>query len=254
MGEGRIVSIHSYRGGTGKSNMSANVAAACVKHGRRVAVLDTDLQSPGVHVIFGFEHQDIRLTLLDFLWDKCSITETAYDVSSRVDTSAGGRLWLVPASMDAQAISKILDEGYDASRLNTHFDELIDTLDLDLLVIDTHPGLNNETMLTSAISDVLIMLLRPDRQDYQGTAVINQISKKLEIPEIFIVANKVFSGLDRAQLKETIEKTYGHEVIGMIPLSEDLARTESRELFINRHPNHEITHTINAIAERVLGI
>src|SRR5688572_22233273 len=83
---GRIVSIHSYRGGTGKSNISANLA-------------------------YG-------------------------------------------------------------DQLN----KLIDELKLDLLPIDTHPGFDEETLLTIAISDTLLIVLRPDKQDYHGTAVLVEVA------------------------------------------------------------------------------
>ncbi len=41
-----IVSLHSFRGGTGKSNTAANVATLSTADGRRVGVIDTDIQSP----------------------------------------------------------------------------------------------------------------------------------------------------------------------------------------------------------------
>jgi MinD-like ATPase involved in chromosome partitioning or flagellar assembly len=40
----QIISIHSYRGGTGKSNITANLAALLAANGRRVGVVDTDIQ------------------------------------------------------------------------------------------------------------------------------------------------------------------------------------------------------------------
>lgn len=254
MGEGKIVSVHSYRGGTGKSNSTANLALSVFDHGKKVAVLDTDLQSPGVHVLFGFKQGEVGLTLVDFLWDKCSITETAYDVTDQVRKPDGGdgKLWLVPASMTTQAITRILDQGYDVNRLNSHFDDLLDELDLDYLFIDTHPGLNKETMLTSAISDVLVLLIRPDQQDYYGTAVLSEIAAKLEIPSVFLVVNKVFSQLDRTALKAKLEETFGFPVAGMIPLSEDLARLESRKLFVREYPDHEISHTWGEVADRII--
>lgn len=49
----RIISFHSFRGGTGKSNTTANVAAFLAIGGQRVGVIDTDIQSPGIHVLFG---------------------------------------------------------------------------------------------------------------------------------------------------------------------------------------------------------
>ena len=48
-----IVSVHSFRGETGKSNTTANVAAVLAARGRRVGVIDTDIQSPGIHILFG---------------------------------------------------------------------------------------------------------------------------------------------------------------------------------------------------------
>ena len=251
MGKCRIVSVHSYRGGTGKSNITANVAACMLEMGKRVAVLDTDLQSPGIHVLFGVEQSQIELTLVDFLWGKCSIAETAYDVTARINPDAAGRCWLVPASLTTQAISQIIDEGYDVNRLNSHFDELADEYDLDYLFIDTHPGLNRETMLTSAISDVLVILIRPDQQDYYGTAVLAEVASNLEIPEVYIVVNKMLAGMNADRLRAKLTETFGYEVIGMIPLSEDLARLASRELFVRCKPDHQISHILRDITERI---
>ena len=48
----RIISFHSFRGGTGKSNITANAAYMLAQRGNRVGIFDTDIQSPGIHVIF----------------------------------------------------------------------------------------------------------------------------------------------------------------------------------------------------------
>ena len=42
----KIISTHSYRGGTGKSNLTANLSAGLAMRGHRVGVVDTDIQSP----------------------------------------------------------------------------------------------------------------------------------------------------------------------------------------------------------------
>jgi len=73
----RILSIHSFRGGTGKSNVAANLATALACAGQRVALLDTDLPSPGVHAVFGVQTGELLPTLNDFLWGGCAITEAA---------------------------------------------------------------------------------------------------------------------------------------------------------------------------------
>jgi MinD-like ATPase involved in chromosome partitioning or flagellar assembly len=215
-------------------------------------VLDTDLQSPGAHVLFGFEPEDIRVTLVDFLWGKCEIRETAYEISEKVGAAEGGGAWLVPAALTTEAITRIVDEGYDVNRLNEHFDDLLQVLDLDYLLIDTHPGLNRETMLTTALSDVLVLILRPDQQDYYGTAVLTEVAGKMEIPRILLVANKVLTHIQEESFKAQVEEAFGYELIGQLPLSEDWARVESRALFTRVHPEHPISYMLRSITDRII--
>ncbi|MHA2083319.1 MAG: P-loop NTPase, partial [Candidatus Thorarchaeota archaeon] len=60
---GEIVSIHSFRGGTGKSNIAAILATIAALDGKRVAVMDTDIASPGIHGIFGMGREKMTRTL-----------------------------------------------------------------------------------------------------------------------------------------------------------------------------------------------
>ena len=152
----KILSIHSYRGGTGKSNLTANLAACLASSGKRVAVVDTDIQSPGIHMLFGLEDTSHLRTLNDYLWERCPVQEAATDVTPPSVREAGGRVWLVPSSVQAGEIAKVLREGYDVGLMNDGMRDLADHLALDYLLIDTHPGLNEETLLSIAISD------RPD--------------------------------------------------------------------------------------------
>lgn len=252
MAKRQIVTIHSYRGGTGKSNLTANIAVCAQDAGLRVAVLDTDLQSPGIHILFNFDQERIKLTLYDFLRGKCSISQVAYDVSERTDTDSPGRLWLIPASLTVQAITRLLDEGYDIDRLSENFDTLLTEFDLDYLFIDTHPGLNKESILAATLSDFLIILVRPDQQDYYGTAVLTEVAARLEIPRIGIIANKVYSRLDINEFRARLQQVFGCEVLGILPLCEDFAELGSEGLFVRRYPEHPISAEIRAITERIL--
>src|SRR2546421_4489072 len=105
-----IVSVHSYRGGTGKSNLAANLASSVVQLGKRVAVIDTDIQSPGLHVLFGMDVQTIGLTLNDYLHGRCGIEQAAHDVTTRLGPATaaqGGKLYLVPSSIKAGEITRV---------------------------------------------------------------------------------------------------------------------------------------------------
>lgn len=250
---GQIVSVHSYRGGTGKSNITANLAYLLATRGQRVAVLDTDIQSPGVHLIFGIERERIVYTLSDFVFGKCELAETAYDVGHSCGLGeSAGKLYLLPSSMAVDDISRVVAEGYDVHCFNREFKQLIAELRLDFLFLDTHPGLNRETLLTAAISDHLLILLRPDKQDYHGTAVLLEVASRLQVPNIYVVVNKVAERIDPDTMRGQIRAAYGHEVIGILPLDATMAILGSRELFVGHQPQHPLTKELIAIAARLM--
>ena len=186
----KIISIHSFRGGTGKSNTTANVAAQLGLMGLRVGVVDTDIQSPGIHVLFGLGSADISRSLNDFLWQRCEITEAAYDTSLQQNIPEPGAVFLIPSSVEVDEIVSVLREGYDVTLLTDGFKKLINELMLDILLIDTHPGLNEETLFSIAISNALAVVMRPDHQDYEGTGVTVEVAKNLGVPHLCVVVNK----------------------------------------------------------------
>ena len=247
----KIVSIHSYRGGTGKSNLTANLAACLAAAGKRVAVVDTDIQSPGIHMLFGLEDTSERRTLNDYLWERCRVAEAAVDVTPERIEEAGGRIWLVPSSLHAAEIAKVLREGYNAGLMNDGLQDLIDEFALDYLLIDTHPGLNEETLLSIAISDVLVVLLRPDRQDFQGTAVTVEVARKLEVRQLVMVLNKVMPSVIARGFVEEVTRAYGAPVIGILPEAPEMLELGSRGLFTLQFPDHQLSAEIRQAAARL---
>src|SRR5262249_36927865 len=90
MAMAHIISIHSFRGGTGKSNTVANLAAVLAADGLRVGVIDTDIQSPGIHILFGLAGDQIRASLNDYLWHGRDIKDTAQDVTPSMGADIAG--------------------------------------------------------------------------------------------------------------------------------------------------------------------
>jgi MinD-like ATPase involved in chromosome partitioning or flagellar assembly len=247
----KIICIHSYRGGTGKSNLAANIATALALEGHRVGVVDTDIQSPGVHFIFGLEEDDIDKTLNNFLWGQCKPEEIAYDVSDQKVIDMGGRVFLFPASMKPEDITRILNEGYDFKLLHFGFRQFVKRLELDYLIVDSHPGLNKETLLSFAVSNLLILILRPDRQDFQGTAVTVDIAKKLNVNKLMLVINKALTSMDLVSLRQKVEQTYDLPVIGLLTLSEDMLRLGSKGVFYLKFPDHPFSDEIHRIIKQI---
>jgi septum site-determining protein MinD len=253
-----MISTHSFRGGTGKSNTTANLATLLAKAGNRVGVIDTDIQSPGIHVVFGFDQTKAKHALNDYLWGRCRIEDAAYDITSHCVGNAqpeGDRpkLFLIPSSLNSGEIARILREGYDVGRLNDGLHDVIDRLRLDYLFIDTHPGVNEETLLSIALSDTLVLILRPDSQDFQGTAVTVELARRLEVPDLLVVVNKVPDGMDAELIREQVEGAYQSEVVALLPLNAEMSRLGSGGLFVNRFPDHPFTRGLQSIVRRLLS-
>lgn len=243
-----ILAVHSFRGGTGKSNLSANLATALALQGQRVAIFDTDLASPGVHVLFGFAAGDGQRTLNDFLQGEASIRDCAHDVSPDPVKRAKGKVWLVPASMDSDRIARLLREGYEVERLNDALFALADDLKLDVILIDTHPGINEETLLSTAIADCLLMVMRPDSQDYLGTAVAIEVARRLDVAAIRMVVNKLPSHYDSDAVRDKVFGSYSVPIGALLPLSDDLLTLASGGLAVLVYPNHPWSQQVSSLA------
>jgi septum site-determining protein MinD len=243
----KIVSIHSFRGGTGKSNTTANVAALLAAGGRRVGVIDADIQSPGIHVLFGIAGDEVGPTLNDFLWGSSEIRDVAVDVTDGAG-DGGGRLFLIPSSMRPGEITRVLRDGYDPHRLTTGLRQLVDELSLDVLLIDTHPGLNEETLLSLVLSHALLIVMRPDEQDYEGTGITARVARELEVPRILIMVNKAPAELDPAHVEERVRAAYGCGVAAVLPHSDELMRLASAGVFSLRFPSHPLTDLYRRVA------
>ena len=251
-----LVCIHSFRGGTGKSNVTANLAATMGRRGERVAIVDSDIQSPGIHALFGLDAEDTGASLNDYLHSRCPIASAARDVPARLrltggglDVVPGGACYLIPASMQPGEIAQVLRSGYDVALLERGYRDLAAALKLDRIFVDTHPGLNEETLLSMALADVLLVVMRPDRQDYQGTAVVADLAANLRVPHAFLVLNKVHEALDAGALRRQCERAYGLPVAAVLPLAGDVARLASEDLFSLVHPQHPFSSGIRALAE-----
>ncbi len=214
----RIVTVHSFRGGIGKSRVTANLATAAGLRGRRVGVVDT-----------------------------------AYDATTEAIAQAGGQLFHIPASVQAGEIADVLRDAPNVELLNDGFRKVIQALNLDVLFVDTRPGLDEGTLRPMAIADVLLIVMCPVSEDFQGTSVIVEVARKLGVPRMGLVVNQVPATLDRDAIRRQMETVYGCPVAAILPLSPDLVRLDSAEVLRLQDPQHPFSQAIEELVDFVLA-
>jgi MinD-like ATPase involved in chromosome partitioning or flagellar assembly len=246
---GEIIAVHSFRGGTGKSNITANLAYAIAKKGNRVGVIDTDVQSPGIHTLFGLTKDQIIYTLNDYLLARAALQSVAYDMSEKLKLETG-KLFLVPASMDITQISYILKEGYNVTLLNAGLRDMLTQLNLDYLLVDTHPGINEETLLSISLANHTVVVLRADQQDYQGTSITVAVARKLGAHPGLVI-NMLPAIFDEADVVQTAEEAYKAEVWAVIPHSQDVLSNGSAGLVYADMPDHAFSQKIDQIYQHI---
>ena len=155
--------------------------------------------------------------------------------------------------MKAGEIARVLREGYDVGLLNDGFRSVNKSLNLDFLMIDTHPGLNEETLLSVAISSALVVIMRPDNQDYLGTAVTIDVARKLDVPKILLVVNKIPQSYDLDDLREKVEKLYDCTVAALLPHSDDMMALASSGIFSVQYPDHAVAQGLMSVVDQILA-
>ncbi|MFZ5856614.1 MAG: MinD/ParA family ATP-binding protein, partial [Chloroflexota bacterium] len=108
-----------------------------------------------------------------------------------------------------------------------------------------------ETLLSIAISHALIILMRPDQQDYQGTAVTVDVARKLDVPRMLMVVNKVPSVLDFDDVRERVAQTYNAQVAAVLPHSDEMMVLASSGIFSLKYPDHPISKSLKAIVDEI---
>jgi len=245
----KVITINSFRGGTGKSTVVSNLATHLASFGLKVMIIDADIVSPGIHAIFGLV--DFPETLTDYLAGRAKITDIVYDISGNFGMD-DETLFIVPSSISEREIAGFLQKK-NLEKFTKNLDRFKKDFDIDYILIDTHPGITEEVLIAYGASDAILNIVRPDNQDYQGLRVSKKIASKLKI-DTYVVMNKVHQKLRTMKLKKQVEKDFGVKVVAMFPESEDITLSQSRYVFTQENPDHDFSRELHRMAEKLFGV
>ena len=257
----KTISIHSSRGGTGKTLIASNLATIYAREGLNVALLDLDFRAPSIYAIFSqYERSLTESWLNDFLDNRCHAEQVLIDVTEKLNLK--GRLLVGLANPSIAAIRGMMEKSraWEVSAVKKIFSllyTLFNKLDIDYCILDTSPGIHYASVNAVVSSDISVIVTTLDSIDVKG--VENMLSELFDAlaKKPLILINKAFpetrrqSAEKRNELIGQLEKTVKHEVIGEIPCYCDVLQAKRTSLLAIENPNHKFVGDLEKIGKKL---
>ncbi|MHA1992584.1 MAG: MinD/ParA family ATP-binding protein [Candidatus Hodarchaeales archaeon] len=277
---GKVITFHSYKGGTGKSLIAANVSASLVLMGYRVAIFDFDFLGPGLFTTFipsEGEKPKENISYLNEIFFKTSsekhLEEVLIEVTKESDPP-NSKFFVGLANPEPSEINSILrmsrNDAAEAFRqILKAQDFLFENMKIDYLILDAGPGFRFDVANAIMISDIIVNVMKPSEADLIGTKkLISTISTFVANKAQGIIVNRAVSHQanpgfqnenliksDQELIVDNIKgfaKSINVPILGSVPCLCDVARGESRlSLITQEHPHHTFTSSLNDIISHI---
>ncbi|MCP4545492.1 MAG: tetratricopeptide repeat protein, partial [bacterium] len=201
---GRIVTFYSFKGGTGRSMILANIAWILASNGKRVLAVDWDLEAPGLHRYFepflldrNLENTEGLIEFFDdFMNEALTLTDgdgegdedwyipftniMRFAISLDAIFPEGGTLDFVPAGQQNHSYSMRVNSFNWQRFYERHggggFLDAVKAkmrIDYDYILIDSRTGVSDTSgVCTIQMPDVLVILFTPNNQSILGAASV----------------------------------------------------------------------------------
>ena len=192
-----VTTFYSFKGGVGRTMALVNAAVALAKRGRRVLVVDFDLEAPGLDTFDIFRSPKPVPGVIDFVAEYL-LSGQAPKLDRFVSEAAGvgddgGALWSIPSGAQHAAYAANLNQIDWGALYERHegyllFEDLKEqwkqVLRPDYVLIDSRTG-HTDTggICTRQLPDAVAILFFPNDQNLRGlTTVVHDIRSEVEGP------------------------------------------------------------------------
>lgn len=252
--DGKVfIALHSYKGGTGKTLLSVNLAMIYASRGKRVCLLDMDLRAPSLSSAF---KNNKKYWMNDYLNKACEIDRILNDCTP--NNIKEGKLFVGLANPATEAIRDMSAKDrkweMDAlSRLLNLKTSLIQERLFDYVILDSSPGLQYSSINVIVVADLVLVVTSVDKSDLEGTERMIQDLYGLYEKKTGIIVNKVPETL--LSRRKTMElQTHQLPIVGLVPCSCDVLQSEGDYLFAFKKQTHVFTKGLQEIATKIRGI
>ena len=247
-----IITFHSYKGGTGKTLLSINLATILANRGKKTCLLDLDFSAPSLHAIF--KNVETEYWLNDYLNRTCEIDKVLKDCN--INCVAKGRLFVGLANPSSEAIREMSSrdrkwEMEALGRLLSLKESLLEGLHFDYVILDTSPGLQYSSINAVVSADSVLVVTTLDRSDMEGTKLMMQNLYGLFERKTAVVLNKVPADFLLLGKRERKLESLQLPVVGVIPCSCDILGAEGEYFFASKKPYYIFTRTLQEVAAKI---
>jgi MinD-like ATPase involved in chromosome partitioning or flagellar assembly len=191
-----VVTFYSFKGGVGRSMALVNVAADLAARGKRVLIVDFDVEAPGLDTFDLTRRDEQSCGLVDFICDYRSTAQVP-DVTKyvyRTPTDFGsGELWVMPAGFqNAEYDQKFRSIDWEDLYANESGFLMVEdmkaqwseSLHMDYVLVDSRTGHTDVGgICTRQLPNAVVTLFFPNEQNRRGLqAVVSQIRGELTGP------------------------------------------------------------------------
>ncbi len=189
------ITVHSLRGGTGKTLVSMNLAAHLARLGYRVFIIDMDLGAPSLHT---YVKTLPEKTINDYFSDGESLDRILFEATDLAGINVPGKMYMALANFKGSFISKLAETDKQKSmeelyKLINLVKEILprDPWNADFIILDTSPGFSKDSLNCVAAADHLILMLRLVNADLGGTGEMLKTLHMALKPDTSLVLNQV---------------------------------------------------------------
>jgi MinD-like ATPase involved in chromosome partitioning or flagellar assembly len=251
----KIIAVHSYKGGTGKTLLSVNLAATFAKNGKKVCIFDLDFRAPSLFAILKAESSECWLN--DYLNNTCDINQVLLDLSSRIPGT--GKFYAALANPSTEAIRDMSSkdrkwEMRALGRLLALKETLLNDQGFDYLFFDTSPGLQYSSINAIVAADFVVVATTGDRSDVDGTKRMLAELYNLFEKKTGLVLNKVLDAsatARRTEIQNKVKESYHVPMLGIVPCFCEVLRAEGNLIFAQEKPDHPFTRILSEMAKKI---
>ena len=243
--------IHSFKGGTGKTSLSINISAMLAKAGKNVAIFDFDFSGPSFTTRFKNPDPEYKPKkfLNDYIEELATLDEIMVDFSPYYNTK--GKFLVGFANPSTTAIQNIISKGrrwqMKAMERILGAKRELQKQGIDYVCFDTSPGLHYSSLNAIVASDLVFIVVKLDISDFEGTiSMLKGIHSALE-KKTWLIVNQVpvYNDLDifmnsghlhkvEETFKDVIDDNFG--ILGIIPCRCDVGLGKGEIFFALEQP------------------